>query len=189
MAFEKQEVKYCDFCHLVKLCYGITSQSFGADENEVIVNTDFKCSTCGNVVETLIDVEPFIEISVEPLSEIPSQDQLRTEIIDILKREWRYDESAAIEQSDSIVFYAARRKYHYLKARGRVDQFTPSLPRVTASEQQHFATDEAAQAWLLYQQAPTVNDEPKVRQARRSRRASHSDHARPRAKRAHAASL
>ena len=82
---------------------------------------------------------------------IPSQDQLRKEIIGILKTEWRLDESAAIGLSASSDFLAARRKYHYLAARGRVDHSTPALLHVFAFEWEHFKSDEAVTARLKHQ--------------------------------------
>ena len=64
MAFEKLELLYCERCEQTQTCYGFTSQSFGQDGDEIIVNTDFQCSECGNLVETHIDVEPFVEVDL-----------------------------------------------------------------------------------------------------------------------------
>lgn len=84
---------------------------------------------------------------------IPSKDQLRTEIIDTLTSDWQLDQSLATALSHQPEFQAARRKYHYLKARGRVDQLTPGLLHVFAFEIDHFKSDEAVNAWLSEQLA------------------------------------
>lgn len=66
---------------------------------------------------------------------------LQTEIFEILTGEWHLNGAVASELSKQSDFQSARRKYHYRKALGLVDETSPSLMYVMSDERQHFESD------------------------------------------------